>query len=274
MTDAHHDAAGDDEWRGGEAELLSAQQRGDDDVATGLELTVGLHDDPIAKTVEEQGLLGLGEAELPRSPGVLERGEWRGSRPAVVARDEHDVRLGLGDACRNGPDADLGDQLHVDPSAWVRVLQVVDQLREILDRIDVVVGRWADQADSRGGVSGLRHPGVHLVPRELAALAGLGALGHLDLQVVRVDQVLARHAEPTRRDLLDRGTAEIAVRIRDEPFGVLPSLAGVRLGAQPVHRDRQGLVRLRSSSPPSRTASRWPRRIRPRRRGRAHAAPC
>jgi hypothetical protein len=34
---------------GGEAELLGAQQGGDDDVATGLELAVGLHDDPVAQ---------------------------------------------------------------------------------------------------------------------------------------------------------------------------------------------------------------------------------
>jgi hypothetical protein len=33
---AHHDAADDDQRRGGEAELVGAQQRADDDVAAGL----------------------------------------------------------------------------------------------------------------------------------------------------------------------------------------------------------------------------------------------
>ena len=37
-----------------------------DDVAAGLELAVGLHDDPVAQAVEQQRLLGLGQAELPR----------------------------------------------------------------------------------------------------------------------------------------------------------------------------------------------------------------
>jgi hypothetical protein len=45
MADAHHDAARGDERRGGEAELLGAEQRGDDDVAAGLELAVGLDRD-------------------------------------------------------------------------------------------------------------------------------------------------------------------------------------------------------------------------------------
>ena len=45
---------------------------------------------------------------------------------------------------------------------------------------------------------------VDLVAGQLAALAGLGALRHLDLQLVGVDQVLAGHAEAARGDLLDR----------------------------------------------------------------------
>jgi hypothetical protein len=75
VADPHHDAAADHERGGGEAELLGAEQGGDDDVATGLELAVGLHDDPVAQAVEPQGLLGLGQAQLPRAPGVLEGGQ-------------------------------------------------------------------------------------------------------------------------------------------------------------------------------------------------------
>ena len=46
-----------------------------DDVAAGLELAVDLHDDAVAQAVEQQRLLGLGEAELPRRTRVLERRE-------------------------------------------------------------------------------------------------------------------------------------------------------------------------------------------------------
>ena len=72
VADPHHDAAADDQRRGREAVLLGAEQRGDDHVAAGLELAVGLHDDAVAQPVEQQRLLGLGEAELPRRTGVLE----------------------------------------------------------------------------------------------------------------------------------------------------------------------------------------------------------
>ena len=69
MQPRHH------ERRGREAVLLGAEQRGDDDVAAGLHLAVDLHDDAVAHAVEHEGLLGLGEADLPRRSGVLERVE-------------------------------------------------------------------------------------------------------------------------------------------------------------------------------------------------------
>ena len=204
VADAHHDAARHDERGGGEAELLGAEQGGDDDVTTRLQLAIGLHDDAVAQPVEQQRLLRLGEAELPRAAGVLERRQRAGARAAVVAGDQHDVCFRLADSGRNGADSDLGDELDVHARRRVGVLEIVDQLLEILDRVDVVVRRRADQADARRRVPGLGDPRIHLVTGELAALTGLGTLGHLDLQVVGVRQVLGRDTEAPRGNLLDR----------------------------------------------------------------------
>ena len=126
---------------------------------------------------------------------------------AVVAADQDDVGVRLGDAGRDRADADLGDQLHADARAAVGVLQVVDQLRQILDRIDVVVRRRGDEADAGRRQARLGDPGIDLGAGQLAALAGLGALGHLDLELAGVDQVLARDAEAARGDLLDRASS-------------------------------------------------------------------
>ena len=124
----------------------------------------------------------LGEPELPRSAGVLQRREGRRARAAVVARDEDHVGVRLGDAGRDRPDALFAHELHVDPGLVVRVLEVVDELGQVFDRVDVVVRRRRDQADAGRRVSRLGDPGVDLGPRQLSALARLGALGHLDLQ--------------------------------------------------------------------------------------------
>ena len=67
MALAHHDAAGGDQRRGGEAELVGAEQRADRDVAAGAQAAVDLHRDAAAQAVEHQRLLRLGEADLPRA---------------------------------------------------------------------------------------------------------------------------------------------------------------------------------------------------------------
>ena len=154
-----------------------------DDVAAGLQLAVGLDDDAAAQVVQHQRLVRLGEAELPRQAGVLDRGQRRGAGAAVVTADQHDVRVRLGHAGGDRADADFGHQLHADARVAVGVLQVVDQLRQVLDRIDVVMRRRRDQPDAGRRVPRLGDPRIHLRAGQLAAFAGLGALRHLDLQL-------------------------------------------------------------------------------------------
>ena len=95
VADAHHDAAHRDQRGGREAELVGAQQRADDDVAPGLDLTVDLDRDPAAQVVEQQRLLGLGQPDLPRHAGGLDRGLRRGAGAAVVAGDRQWSALAL-----------------------------------------------------------------------------------------------------------------------------------------------------------------------------------
>ena len=133
--------------------------------------------------------------------------------PAGFAADQDDIGLALGDAGGHGADADLGDQLDVDAGARVGVLQVVNQLGQVLDRVDVVVRRRRNQPDVGGGMPGLGDPGIDLETGQLAALARLGALGHLDLQVRGVGQVVAGDAEAAGGHLLDGAVAPVPVGI-------------------------------------------------------------
>ena len=184
---AHHDAAHGDQRHGGKAELFRAQQRGDNHVAAGLQLAVGLHLDAAAQIVEQQHLLRLGQAQFPGQAGVLDGTERRSAGAAVVAGDEHHVGMRLGDACRNRAHANFRNQLDRDARLRVHVLQVVDQLRQIFDGVNVVMRRRRNQAHTGDGVARLGDRLIHLVAGQLSALAGLCALGHLDLDFVRVD---------------------------------------------------------------------------------------
>lgn len=136
----HHDAPRHHERGGRKTELLGTEERGDDHVACGLELAVHLEGHPIAQPVGEQSLVRLGEAELPGTPCVGERREWSRSRPAVATGDQDHIGVRLGDPSGHRADAGLGDQLDVHPCPRIGRLEVVDQLGEVFDGVDVMVG--------------------------------------------------------------------------------------------------------------------------------------
>src|SRR5574343_1304646 len=262
---AHHDAAFDHQRRGGEAEFVGTQQGTDDDVAAGLHLTVDLNADTRTQTVQHQGLLGFGQAEFPRRTGVLDRGYRRSARTTVEAGDHDVIGLGLGNTGSHRADTDFRHQLDRAGSLGIGVLQVMDQLGQILDRVDIVIWRRRDQGNARHRVTQLADVLGNLGTRQLAAFARLGALGHLDLDLVGIDQVFGGHTKAAGSDLLDGRTQRIAflegvvaldTRLanhfrqgltglqRHEALGVFAAFTGIRLAADTVHGDGQRGVRF------------------------------
>ena len=142
-----------------------------DDVAAGLHLAVDLHGDAAAQPVQHERLLRLGEAQLPRRARVLDR------RLAATRRCRRRGRRSSRDRpspwphprrrCRRRlPDTSFTR----DRRLRIRVLEIVDQLRQILDRVDVVVRRRRDQADARHRIAQLRDVLGHLVARAAGRL--------------------------------------------------------------------------------------------------------
>ena len=173
--------------------------------------------------------------------------------PPRIAADQDHVGMRLGDARGDGADADFGHQLHRNARLRIDVLQIVDQLRQIFDRVDVVMRRRRDQAHAGNRVPHARDDLVHLVAGQLAALAGLGALRHLDLQLVGVDQVVRGDAEAARGHLLDGAAARFGRRSASSSSPPSPVFD---LAADAVHRDRQRLVRFLADGAEA-TSRRW-----------------
>src|SRR5215472_14213202 len=173
-----------------------------------------------------------------------ERRQRRSAGAALEARDRDVIGARLADAGGYRADADLRDELHGNARFRVGALQIVDELRQILDRIDVVMRRRRNQADARRRMAYTRDVLVDLVAGQLAAFAGLGALRHLDLDVVGVDEIFRRHAEASRRDLLYSRAHGVAVRQRPEAVGFFAAFACVRAAADAVHGDGERRMRL------------------------------
>src|SRR5437016_10313349 len=104
--------------------------------------------------------------------------------------------------------------------------------------------RGRDQTDARRRHANARDVAVDLVAGQLPAFAGLRALRHLDLQLIRVREIVRVDTEAAGRDLLDRRAPRVAVAHR-----VLAALTRVRLAADRVHRHGKRLVRLARDRP-------------------------
>src|SRR3546814_15158408 len=89
----------------------------------------------------------------------------------------------------------------------------------------------------------------HLEPRKLSALAGLGALRHLDLDLAALVQVLGGHAEASRGDLLDRGVLVVAVLARRDARRVLATLPGLRPEERRAGKECVSTCRSRGTPP-------------------------
>mmetsp|Transcript_19801 Transcript_19801/g.45547 ORF Transcript_19801/g.45547 Transcript_19801/m.45547 type:complete len:577 (-) Transcript_19801:2090-3820(-) len=184
VADAGHDAALGNHGNGAESKLLGSHEGTHHNIPPGLQAPVDAQKHALAELALQEGAVHLREAKLPRSTGVLDRGEGGCAGAAVVARHLDHVGVCLGDAGRDRADAAARDELDRDLGLGIDLVQVVDELREVLNRVDVVVGGGRDE----------RHPGlgeaqggdvvVYLGAGELPPLAGLGALGELDLDLL------------------------------------------------------------------------------------------
>ncbi|MNI31234.1 hypothetical protein D3C73_851090 [compost metagenome] len=112
---------------------------------------------------------------------MLQRGQRRSTRAAVETGNRDMVGACLGDTGSNRTDTDFGHQLDRNVGRRVDVLQVVDQLGQVFDRIDVMVRRRRDEANARRRMTGLCNGCIDLMAGQLPTFAGLRTLRHLDL---------------------------------------------------------------------------------------------
>src|SRR5215469_16649626 len=81
--------------------------------------------------------------------------------------------------------------------------------------------------------------GDHLVDFmawQLPALTGFGTLCHLDLQLIRIHQVIRGYAEARRRYLLDGAATPVTIAVALVALLVFAAFSRVRPSSDPVHR--------------------------------------
>ncbi len=85
--------------------------------------------------------MGFGHAQLPRQARPLDGAPGSRAGAAVVAGDEDHLGPRLSNARGDGPHSRLADQLDADPGKTVGVFQVINQLGQVLNGVNIVMGR-------------------------------------------------------------------------------------------------------------------------------------
>src|SRR5579883_2455402 len=127
-----------------------------------------------------------------------------------MAADGDDAGASFGDARGDDAHTGAGDEFYADARVRIDGAQVVDELSEILDAVNIVMGRRGDEGRAGGGVTNAGDVVGDFAGGELAAFAGLRALGHFDFRLFAAFAGVAAGAEEVH------GFGEGAVRFGTE----------------------------------------------------------
>ena len=145
MTFTHHDTPQYNQSAGCKSELFGTQHRHQHDVTTGFQLPVHLQHHLPAQTVQYKSLLRFTQSQFRRDAGIADTGGRRGTRTTFRTGDDDKVCFCFGHSGGNGSYTAFGYQFHTDLGTRIYILQVEDQLCQIFDGINVVMGRGRDQ---------------------------------------------------------------------------------------------------------------------------------
>ena len=133
MALANHGAPQAHQQGGAEAELLRAQERGDDHIAAGFELSIRLEPNPVAHIVDHKSLVRFGQPQFPGQSRMADAGERRGTGAAIVAGNQDGIRTGLGHPCAHRSHAHFRSQFDRNTGPGINLPQVIDKLGKILN---------------------------------------------------------------------------------------------------------------------------------------------
>ena len=234
MAFSHHDTSEHDERRRGETVFFGAEH---------------CRYDYVPACFEDERLLCFGKSEFERKSCITYRAGRRRSRAAFCARNDYSVGLGLRHACGYRTYSAFRHKFYADLGARVHIFEVENELRQVLDRVNIVVRRRGNERYARHRMPRFGYNFVHFKARKLASFARFGSLCHFYLYFVGRYQVLRRDAETPGCDLFYSRTHRYAVLCGGKTFFVLTSFASVATAVYLVHGQGHCLVSFLAYSP-------------------------
>ena len=131
------------------------------------------------------------------------------------------------DSGGDGSDSGPCDKFDADFSTRIDLFEVVDELGEVFDGVDIVMGRRANEGDAGGGVPEFGDHFGNFESGELTSFSGFCPLSDFDFDFVAVIEVFCGDTESSAGDLFDGTAGVVATFSEGVPFGVFASFAAV-----------------------------------------------
>ena len=203
IAHSHHHAAHSYKGSSCKAKFLCTKKCGNSNVTAAHQLAVCLNADTVSKAIHKKGLMCFRKSKLPGKSCIMDGASRSSSCTSVIAGNQNNLCASLCNTSCYSAHTSLRNQFYGNICIFVCIFQVIDQLCQLLNGIDVMMGRRGDQADTRGGMTGFCNPRVNLLCRKVSAFTWLCALCHFDLDFFCRYQIAAGNAKTSAGYLLD-----------------------------------------------------------------------
>ena len=181
----------------------------------------------------------LCKSQFPWKSCIMDGTSWCCPGSSVISGNQYQACSRFGYTGCNCTDTGFWYQFYCNSRIFVRIFTIVNELRKILDRIDIMMRRWWDQADPRCRMTCLCNPRIYFSTRQMSALSRFCPLRHLDLYFLCTYQVSGCNAKSSGSYLFDRRAS-----VRIQTFNLLSTFTTVGFTMQLVHRNCQCLMRF------------------------------
>ena len=131
-------------------------------------------------------------------------------------------------------------------TAWINLFEIINQLCQVLDRVNIMVRRRANQRHAFGRMTKTRDKVGHLHPRQLPSLARLCPLSNLNFKLFTMIEILSRHTKAARGHLFYFCRWIITICFRREMRRVFATFTTIRFSTYTVHSYVESFMSFRA----------------------------
>ena len=141
VAGSHHHTTQSNQRRRCKSELLCTQDRGQHNVTARSQLAIDFQTHFLTQPIFQECFVCLAQSQFPGSSRMMNARKWRCSRATFMTTDHDGVCSCFSNPCSNGPHSCDRHELHADPGPRVGTPQIKNELSQIFDGVNVMMGR-------------------------------------------------------------------------------------------------------------------------------------